>query len=605
MQLLFREKSADEVEQEVTQRDQFNSDEVTLTATLVRETNQNSLDAKLPLSSSPVRVRMRFVTPGPSASGYFGDLFTGLKEHLTACEVDFSGLNLNEPRLLVIEDFGTTGLTGNWNETDNGAFSDFWRRIGKSHKGGNSNGRWGLGKLVFSSSSRIRTFFGVTRRENDIQPLLMGQVVLSNHTIKDKKFAPHGFFAIPAKNGLQLPVTDSAAIKLFCGTCGVTRIDEPGLSIVIPCILEEIKADNLISEVVRNYFFPVLTGQLEVEVEGQLINAANFSEVAAKYSKNSANSGLMEFIRALQKKKDLPPDAILENTWAKDIETALDASLLAGLRDSFAKGGLTHVRFPITLKRKDGTQADSYFDLFLKHANEDQQGEAIFVRSAITVPDEARFFRGHQVFGALVASQTPITSFLGDAENPAHTRWNGSAEKLEKNWKAGKQRLREIRNSLNDLYKAVTHAVETSEENALIDVFFIPDDAEEKIEKEGKHRKTDVPPMPPVTPSPKLYRIVQRKGGFSIKSGPALSADKLPLTVKVRAAYDSLKGDPFKQYNSLDFDFMSNDLQILATGATSSVIGSNEIFIEAASPEFTVDIKGFDEHRDLLVKATK
>ena len=46
MELTFREIRPDEVEKEVTQRDQFNSDEVELIEALVREAHQNSLDAR-------------------------------------------------------------------------------------------------------------------------------------------------------------------------------------------------------------------------------------------------------------------------------------------------------------------------------------------------------------------------------------------------------------------------------------------------------------------------------------------------------------------------------------------------------------------------------
>lgn len=62
---------------------------------------------------------------------------------------------------------------------DKEPFSDFWRRMGKSHKAGKSLGRWGLGKLVFSSSSEARIFFGLTVRKTDPElSLLMGQPVI-------------------------------------------------------------------------------------------------------------------------------------------------------------------------------------------------------------------------------------------------------------------------------------------------------------------------------------------------------------------------------------------------------------------------------------------
>jgi hypothetical protein len=42
------------------------------------------------------------------------------------------------PDCLVIEDFGTTGLTGSVDSNDEDNFSDFWRRVGRSHKAGNT-----------------------------------------------------------------------------------------------------------------------------------------------------------------------------------------------------------------------------------------------------------------------------------------------------------------------------------------------------------------------------------------------------------------------------------------------------------------------------------
>jgi hypothetical protein len=121
----------------------------------------------------------------------------------------------------------------------------------------------------------------------------------------------------------------------------------------------------------------------------------------------------------------------------------------------------------VTTVYSDGAEQNTGFDLFLQKAPEGKRGEALYVRSSITIPDEARYFKARQVFGALVAEDSAIASFLGDAENPAHTRWNGAAEKLDKNWKAGKSRLSEIRNSLNRLYETLSQAAEVREDEAL------------------------------------------------------------------------------------------------------------------------------------------
>ena len=50
----------DQVETEVTQRDQFNNDDLKISETIVRETVQNSLDATVD-SSQPIKVTFRWV----------------------------------------------------------------------------------------------------------------------------------------------------------------------------------------------------------------------------------------------------------------------------------------------------------------------------------------------------------------------------------------------------------------------------------------------------------------------------------------------------------------------------------------------------------------
>src|SRR5436305_1999742 len=81
---------------------------------------------------------------------------------------------------------------------DDSNMKDFWRRVSRSHKGGDKDGSWGLGKIVFPASSKIRTFFGFTVRNDDenLTPLLMGQAVLRHHVLKGIEYAPIGLFSV-------------------------------------------------------------------------------------------------------------------------------------------------------------------------------------------------------------------------------------------------------------------------------------------------------------------------------------------------------------------------------------------------------------------------
>ena len=64
MEWYFRDISNDPSEKELTQQDQFNNDEVILAEALVRETIQNSTDARRS-DDDPVRVRLTLGEPQP------------------------------------------------------------------------------------------------------------------------------------------------------------------------------------------------------------------------------------------------------------------------------------------------------------------------------------------------------------------------------------------------------------------------------------------------------------------------------------------------------------------------------------------------------------
>src|SRR5687768_799253 len=110
MQLLVRPIREEEVEQEITQRDQFNTDAIGLAEILVREAHQNSMDGRSKGVDTPVRTRFQIVEARSEDRDFWRSIFDPLKEHLDACEIDVTELDFGKPRLFLIEDFGTTGL---------------------------------------------------------------------------------------------------------------------------------------------------------------------------------------------------------------------------------------------------------------------------------------------------------------------------------------------------------------------------------------------------------------------------------------------------------------------------------------------------------------
>ena len=609
------------VETGVTQRDQFRNDEVDLFETIVRESIQNSLDATI--NGNQTRVVFKWVNSGHGLdSVYLNNIFSDQLEHAKCSELDIDTVNFDAPTALVIEDFGTKGLTGSTIETDDDNFSDFWRRHGKSHKTGTSRGRWGLGKLVYSSSSRIGAFLGLTSRKTDPEnQYLMGQTVLDLRRCDDgKTYPPHAYYSDlkgeDIEEQVQVPSTDPSIIEEFRQQFSITRKDESGLSIVIPFPHEGIRPEGLIEVCIANYFYPILTGQLVIDVNGQEINTANIRELAHTYShrKISDIDELFDFITEANKAIVEDNLITLKKGWIDDVrldEDDFEPDDVETIRNTFSEGKLVGVRLPLSIKdksEKDPTtkkpiikEIDTEFYVFVKRPENITRGQDLYVRGGLTLPAESKFGE-RKAFGAMIADEAVISAFLGDAENPAHTKWIFNAEKLRNNYVAPGDKLRVIKFSLLNFYDMLVQAEEEIDEKALIKFFF-----SELPEQPGKkpNKPTETPDTPEGLPKrkPKIARIATTKDGFSINRGDGADDAEFPQRFRVRAAYDTTSGNPFKKYHPMDFDF-SKDIKLQATKESVKILSGskNEIVFEITSPKFQIHANGFDSNRDLIVK---
>ena len=322
MEWYFRDISDDPSEKELTQQDQFNNDEVALAEALVRETIQNSTDASLNRGQVKVRFALHDIA-ATAGTSIIRQMVDGLAPSLRA-----AGFAIPQPRdsmrLLVIEDFGTTGLKGAVDIKDNGQFCGFWRRFGRSNKKQAQGGRWGLGKLVFPSASQARTVVGLTRRNDDSSSWLMGQAILRNHQVNGIEKDSVGFWCDAKATRKGMPTSDAALCRGVSAEARLVRDGEPGLSLVVPHVLPEIEPSHLIAATVRNYYYPILTGKLVVEVDGTVIDATSFEAVSTSLGTEVVPAWMLTFVRELQVRRDAPADLVLPIEWqSKTISGAL------------------------------------------------------------------------------------------------------------------------------------------------------------------------------------------------------------------------------------------------------------------------------------------
>ncbi|MGP0059736.1 MAG: hypothetical protein ACLPID_10665 [Beijerinckiaceae bacterium] len=598
----FSPRGFNDVEQEVTESDQFNTEAVPETEALVREAVQNSQDARTKGNQSPVKLRisLRDSTNGLDPE-LLQELTAGLGPHLQA--VGFPQIDADRvasPSALLIEDFGTEGLTGKIDdENDAGNFRSFWFRHGGSYKRGSKNGRWGLGKLVFPIASASRCFFGLTIREDDPVPLLLGQAVLRTHQLQGHKYAPHGHYGDISQKNLR-PIADPQIIERFQRGFGLSRTNETGLSVVVPYPVGETDRDKLLQFVVRNYTYPILTGRLVVDVMGQIVDATHVHKIGEEL----LEPGLIKFIDDIHSAdhSDLIRIKPRPLGSSSHITEDLIEADLSDLRARYATGELMGFYVPIRLARKNEEHVLSFVEVFLRNGAEGENGDAVYVRGDITVPEEAGQFRGAGAFAAMLARDAPVSEFLADAENPAHTKWVGTASRLGNNWKYPRPTTSLIRNAPTDLHKVLATCREQMDENALINFFWIDDPSALPGKTDGaKPKRKDGPESVPFPPLPKPKRrliLAKRKGGFTIKPGPDFQELPLPVGIKVEVCYDQEYGKP--SWDKFDFEFSDDDLSIETIGAEEEH-GDNRIVLIVREPDFCLTVEGFDEKRDLVI----
>ena len=636
-----------EEQNEGSKLDEFFNDQDVATS-LVRESLQNSLDAKRP-ESEFVRVKFSFKNvPQENIGNYCNSYETqshgiGLAKHLESKDLGKYKLQIDKEttRCLLIEDYGTLGLTGTtdknnaWSKSN---FVGFWWNIGLSNKP-SANGSHGVGKTTLTSSSQALTFLALTNRSDDNKKYLIGFSNLPPHRIEDKRYRGYGRFGERDEKFGLLPVSDIQKISKFESSFNIQR-NEPGLSVLIPWLSKDVTPKEIKSAVLADYYWPVLNGQLVVEIEDEtressiLIDKDSINELAI--DEMDEISSLVAFAGEALKLRDKGGNP----HYFAGIDVEQKVGLKGAIEGHITENCLTEenlkvaqdvlrygeiVGFGLCLpvqKREKGSQPrTAIFDVFLqrdektKHLKIDQ-----FIRKQIVISKEKSGIAYPFSFALLVAEDKDISDYLRIAEEPAHNNWHFKRFRDEREYTSDWQ-LRFIKHrALKDLFSLLSGL---NDEDSIVedfadDIFKILEPSEKGGEKQKQKRKKEGR-NPEPKPEPKVRNLaliavdpISKINGFRIHPSTHLretvekSPDVLPLVIKVKTAYAVLKGRnaSFNQYSTLDFDLSkSGGVSVEATGGVAILnLDQNTIEAEISSPEFTIEAKGFDKVRDLLVK---
>jgi hypothetical protein len=629
---------------------------------LVREAVQNSLDARRP--GETLGVRVLFPAAEASLRGARRAAYLeGLAPHLRASRSGISAEALPGPEeplsFVVIEDFGTRGLQGDpaQSEDDDRAepaaasedgegagpvaaseegegaepvagsedggcdasatrrndFFFFWRNIGRSRKQAAELGRWGLGKTVFQAASRINSFFALTVRADDGRRLLLGQSVLRIHRLDGQRFYPYGYFG-GFHGDFALPIDAEVELDRFARDFALARRNAPGLSVVLPYPDADLTPPAVVNSVLRHYFMPILAGELRVEVvrdrKIERLDAETLPRLftAAAAGEDASLKRVFELARwsiglpRAEHTRLAPPPASAAPRWHDE---CLDVRALAALRERFDAGRPTAVTVPVWVKPVGGQAVLATFDVYLERDDALERSDEHFVRDGITITGvRAGLPRGMRCI--VTIRDRALSTLAGDSENPAHTEWQERSPKFRDRYRHGPSTLRYLRNAPRELARLLTQPAE-GRDHALLKQLFsleLPTEAEISLRTADTDRpgtgETSDADAPATAGKDRLFALQKLRGGFRVKG--LADAAGTPNGAAVWVAYETRRGNPFRQYQRLDFDLAKAPIEIEARRATVAACEGNVLVLRPREPDFELTVRGFDPHRDLRVR---
>jgi hypothetical protein len=585
---------------------------------IVREFIQNALDAKKK-DADKVKVR---ITLGRNDTESLEPFIGNLDNHLRWSGFNTESYQRHQQRYMIVEDFGTTGLTGQHvkkrvDEHTSSNFYSFWWEEGLSGKDGadkSTRGSWGLGKTTNHMASDIMSFWGLTVREDDGKELLMGKSMLSPHWHGDTQYNYGGRLM----NDDGSPIKEPDIIDEFKEVFPVTRdSNESGFSVVIPFLDKEIKHDKVVKSAIIHYTLAIMMGELTVEVvekengeeETTVIENDSIEDIAAEYSwddlswKNKDVMNTLLFCREAVESFSNDDQISLEKY--KEISAIEDREDYEDIKEQFNSGELVSFDIPITLHPKSGKKVTESFSVVLKkYPDREIQPDEFYVREGMLLPDESNAgLANRSVRGILVADTDELSRFLAGAEEPAHEKWNERMEKYKAEYDNATTKLRFVRNSLSDLISVLDETGEERLEGVLDDVFSIPkkenDSENEGQEKESDSGKGESEPDEKITTAEPKVRTNRTDNGFEVKA--VKDDSEYPEERRIRMAYDTGSSNPFGDHEPFDFDLTKGDLTVEENDVEITEKGPNWVKFRVLTSESYLKIEGFDTNRDLRV----
>lgn len=100
----------------------------------------------------------------------------------------------------------------------------------------------------------------------------MGQCILKIHKLKSgkRRVCPYGYYGLYEDDEDKFfakPQEAEDVLERFDEDFNLFRGDNPGLSVIIPYPWDEITSESIMLEIVRQYYYAILSNDLNIDIE--------------------------------------------------------------------------------------------------------------------------------------------------------------------------------------------------------------------------------------------------------------------------------------------------------------------------------------------------
>lgn len=351
---------------------------------------------------------------------------------------------------------------------------------------------------------------------------------------------------------------------------------------------------------IENTFHQIITGHLIVRVDDAIIDPNTIFRLANK-------AGLGKLKSAMTLSADVKREAF--RSFSPRPETAAQRlkaehfsdSTVEELRRRWTTGEIVAVELPVRIAKKQARSEIGWVHLYVRREQNPDLKKETYVRGRVTVRLRPTASRTNCV--ALLVADTGIAStFLGDAEPPAHDHWY--IYRVRADYQNPRLPLQRILYSLRDLLDLLEQGeADQPIKDAFVEYLWTVRQEEEPEPKPKPPAPSPVPPpfpKPPDTVTPhRLWRI---DGGFAYSYQPEDAEDA--DGAQIVASYRRRTGK--KAPKSVKFRDFTNSLPVDEVGVAEldQTPEPRRVVFRLAniSPGYELRVTGFDTNRDLELR---